>query len=220
MVLAHVRPKPAKQFPAFFNMASSLDFDYDDTANSLSVVQTVDWRRYSKPEETADIDECRRVDKYNSETYDYNNSRLNAVNELLLKIGMPCTNVRPPQSYTIAAIRKQELKLFDPHTRLLSAIKYLAENNKYPLRDYELENAAAEADKLSFGMVVNQFIQRGGIDITTAVGEAHLNECNCKNHWDGLSDKCDGKRARLRWRTGTKNMRHHFLRPVVVPESY
>jgi len=198
------------------------DYEYDDESHSksLSVVQAIDWHAYTRPKDLANIDECKQVDRYNAEAYDFNNRHLNAVNAFLLRLSMPTTTVKPPIMYTSAAIKRREKEFFDPGKRMMAAIKYLAEHGKYPVKDYTLDQAPSEADRLAFSIEVNERIKGGGTDISNVVENDHAKRCTCKNHWDGFSEKCDGKRARLRWKTGTPELRHHFLRPVVVPELY
>ena len=180
----------------------------------------ISWKQYLKPPDTRDLQSCIDIDKYNQGVFEHNNVMLPKVNELMRQLGRPKMQIEPPLKYKPIHLAKYEEMLFNPEFRSLKGIEFLAEREKYPVRDYSIEYAAVTADKLAMEEEIKRLVEEAGeegIDISAAAHSSHKQNCSCENRWDGVSERCKGEGIRLRWRPA-KN--HHFLRPKIYPEKY
>lgn len=183
----------------------------------------IEWLQYRKPANLTDIDQCMQVDKYNRDVFENNNANLERVNGLQRKLGLNKINIEAPPKYTPIARAKYEEMLKDESFCIMSAIFYLAKRDVLPEKDYkqaDIETLPKRAADIAFREECDRKVAVAGdegIDITPAVGSAHKKHCTCENLWDGVSERCIGEGVRIRWRRGRT---HHFLRPVVVVETY
>ena len=180
----------------------------------------IDWYQYLQPKDTRDIKACAELDEYNHGVYEHNNAMLPKVNELLKKLGLPQKKLDPPTAYVPRARAEYEKMLFDENFRVLHGIKFLAQRNIFPVRDYVIEESFVKADAIAFQEEIDRLIEQAGdngIDISAAVGSGHKANCTCNNRWDGKSERCIGEGVRVRWKTMKD---HHFLRPRISMESY
>lgn len=185
----------------------------------------IDWLQYLEPKknELTDIEKCRELDAYNETVYEHNSAMLPKVNLLLSKLAMREHKLSAPPKYSAIARKKYEEMLFNKEFRILRAIEYLYEHGKIAVKDYRLVDGPKLADSVAETIYVEEQLKPvrsgdvAGIDISDTVGSSHKNNCTCNNLWDGESKRCMGEGLRIRW---ARQPGHHFLRPIVVPESY
>jgi len=180
----------------------------------------LDWLQFLAPSDTRNIDSCAEIDNYNYSVFQHNNAMLPRVNELLVKLGLPKTRVNPPTKYVPIARQKYEEMLFDENFRVMAGIKYLADRDIFPVKDYEIVESYKKADDIAEKEEVSRLILEAGdlgIDISGSAGKAHAENCTCENRWDGSSERCVGEGVRMRWRRGKD---HHFLRARIFPEQF
>jgi hypothetical protein len=176
----------------------------------------LDWKRCLEPANPLDIEDCVRIDQFNEGVYEYNNSMLPRINELLRKMGYTPHKLQQPPKYAHAARQKKRQLMDTPEYRMLAAVKFLAKRDKYAERDFDLMNGPTLADEIAEREEIERLIAQGPIDITDAVGKAHGINCTCDLRWDGRSERCVAGPGgiRLRWARGKK---HHFEAPEVKP---
>jgi hypothetical protein len=183
----------------------------------------IDWLQYLSPKDLTNLEECRRLDKYNDSVFEHNNVMLPKVNELLPKLGQPKYTLHPPPKYLPVAQQKYEKMLFNHEFRILRSVEWLYEKGKIAVKDYRLIEGPKLADMIAEKEYIQEQIEQvssgkiTGIDITDAVGRSHIGNCTCNNLWDGESERCMGEGLRIRWKRVNG---HHFLRPRIEPETY
>ncbi len=180
----------------------------------------LDWQLYMHPKDPRDLDDCARVDAINRSMFEYNNSVAGRINDLLVKLGRNKVNSDPPPKYLAMARERIEEMMFEENFRMIQAIKYLADRDLFPKRDYVITDAPETADAIAETAEIKRLIDTAGsayIDISPAVGATHKSNCTCENRWDGVGEHCVGESVRLRWR---RLKHHHFLRPQVCPEKW
>jgi hypothetical protein len=179
------------------------------------------WYQYLTPADTRDIQQCAELDEYNHSVFQSNNAMLERVNQLMSELGKEKVRLNPPTKYVPIATAKYEEMLFDDSFRVMAGIKFLAERQIYPIRDYPIELSYERADKIAEDEEIKRLVeageQSGGIDISSVAGRGHKDNCTCENRWDGRSERCRGDGLRFRWKRAKG---HHFLRPRIVPETY
>lgn len=183
------------------------------------------WKQYLEPENKTCLQECQSIDRYNNSVFVYNNAMAPRINALLNEIG-GCRNVevRRPVDYYGDAKKQWDKKLWDPDFRMLKAVQWLyAKTGQCAVKDYKLTEGPDIADQAAFEQEKARWIEKYkaegalGINITCAVHDSHRNNCTCDNHWDGVSERCIGGAARIRW---IRLKGHHFLRPSISMEQW
>lgn len=178
----------------------------------------LDWKRYLQPQNVHDCEECKRIDDFNSGIWEYNNSMLPRINELLEKMGYTRHKLEAPPKYYPIAVRKYNELIREEKFRMLKAIEFLAERGKLAIKDYKIVEGPVLADDIAEREEIERLVSKGVIDIREAAGVNHSPiNCTCENKWDGKSERCIGEGVRVRW---ARQKTHHFLHPCVKPEVY
>ncbi len=185
----------------------------------------IKWLQYLSPPKDMkdDLVQCRKTDEYNEGVYEHNSAMLEKVNDLLRSMGYRDHKLHPPPRFLPQAKKQYEKVLFDPNFRVLRAIEWLYEKGLIAVKDYKLVDGPEIADRLAAEDLIASLcepVQTGkelGIDITDTAGQNHKQGCTCNNLWDGTSERCLGNGLRVRWK---RSPGHHFLRPLVEPETY
>lgn len=182
------------------------------------------FKPYIEPKDIDSVAETAATDKENEERYKFNLTQMPVLNILLAR--MLCNwKLSKPPNFNTRALGLWKTKINEPAYKTVEAVKLLATNGKFAVKDYAIEEAAKLADDFVVKRFLEEQTAKTNVHISirelASVPKDHHQVCDCNYTWDGKSPTCasrNGKRRlRLTWRTKDD---HHFLNPQFEPFCY